>query len=758
MPKRHLRVSRKRCVLPVLCLAGLATPVGAGAGAPPLVFCCRADNDLYRVLVRMGEKHPRFGAPEEAVHAAADGAGVLILADGYPGETTDIAPGVYKTAAEKNLRLYVEFPASLPGMSVGEPRDAALERAVVASDFFQRPLAGRPHLDKLRVMAVNGKRFVPISVPSSHIVLARVAGFDSAVYGLPEETFPLLFEHPKGNVLVSTTKLSHFVTGRYAPSDAIRAVWHGILEWLAPGEKVPDLQWTPTVRPSYGRDEPLPRNAERRAMERGVEWYRKSKLLPPVALNEELARRAQEGSNLPAPSPDEPIGDGSAGVLQCYLSAILPDGSQERNVVRRGDNQCETAMTLALAGEIDGDKKKLAVAGNILDYYLFQSDARKGARADPNHGAYGMIAWGAGDPAWLVANYGDDAARQMLGVFATAAVTGERRWNEAAALCLLANLRTTGPLGFRHDRIDMGPLEERGWRPFFEEPVVRMSPHFEAYLWACFLWAHHHTGDGLFYDRTEKAIRMTMEHYPDGWSWTNGLAQEKARMLLPLAWLVRVQDTAEHREWLRRVGQGLIALQAPCGGIREELGALEKGMFPPPQSNEAYGGNEASLIQENGDPVCDLLYTTNFAFLGLHEAAAATGDPLFVEAEDKLAEFLCRIQVRSEKRPELDGAWFRGFDFKRWEHWASDADAGWGAWCAITGWTQSWITSVLAMRELKASLWDLTRETTISEAHGKHRPVMIPEEAVQGAQDDADADAETGRGDARGTGRVGRAP
>ena len=53
--------------------------------------------------------------------------------------------------------------------------------------------------------------------------------------------------------------------------------------------------------------------------------------------------------------------------------------------------------------------------------------------------------------------------------------------------------------------------------------------------------------------------------------------------------------------------------------------------------------------------------------MGLHEAAAATGESLYIEAEDKLAEFLCRIQVCSQSHPDLDGTWFRAFDFKRWE-------------------------------------------------------------------------------------------
>src|SRR5690606_17284353 len=133
---------------------------------------------------------------------------------------------------------------------------------------------------------------------------------------------------------------------------------------------------------------------------------------------------------------------------------------------------------------------------------------------------------------------------------------------------------------------------------------------------------------------------------------------------------------------------GLLALQDESGAIREELGNMEKGVFPPPRRNEDYGSNEASLIAKNGDKVSDLLYTTNFAFLGLHEAWYATKDVRIKEAADKLAEFLCRVQVKSEGYPELDGGWMRAFDFERFEHWGSNADAGWGAWAIESGWTQ----------------------------------------------------------------------
>jgi hypothetical protein len=62
----------------------------------------------------------------------------------------------------------------------------------------------------------------------------------------------------------------------------------------------------------------------------------------------------------------------------------------------------------------------------------------------------------------------------------------------------------------------------------------------------------------------------------------------------------------------------------------------------------------------------------------------------------------------------------RAFDYRRFEHWGSNADHGWGAWAIETGWTQSWIVSILALRELNTSLWDLTKNSNIA----KHHPAL----------------------------------
>jgi hypothetical protein len=301
----------------------------------------------------------------------------------------------------------------------------------------------------------------------------------------------------------------------------------------------------------------------------------------------------------------------------------------------------------------------------------------------------------------------------------------DARWDERILRCLLANLRTTGTLGFRRNRIDEAPLLEHGWRFYQNEATVSLAPHYQAYLWAAYLLAYVLTGHEAFLDKPKSAIRATMEAYPDGWRWTNGFTQELARMLLPLSFLVRIEGAVEQRAWLARIADDLLAQMQPSGAIHERLGRLENGQYAPPQANEEYGTTEASLIQANGDPACDLLYTANYALLGLHEAAGATEDGPLQEAADRLARFLCRIQARSEAHPWLDGAWMRSFDDEKWEVWGSSADAGWGAWCVETGWTNTWIASLLAKRARGTTLFELATGTAIAGGFAALREEML---------------------------------
>ena len=534
--------------------------------------------------------------------------------------------------------------------------------------------------------------------------------------------------------------MSQFLTARYGPRDAWGPVWGMILEWLQPGKPIPALERVPSVHPSFGAAEKLPADHETEALRRGVEWYFKAPLLvhPSWMAKYELpANREEPTANWPyghrialMPNAAAGVGDGSLGILEGFTSTLLADGSQPLRWWRRHDCNGEVAGAMALAGAALHSERDLKVAANLGDYLYFKSPMSLGKHADPSDPAYGLFGWNDVPNYWDTMDgfgvyYGDDNARGMLGMMMAAAVLRTHRWDERLAKGLLANLRLTSQLGFQPERVDRAPLEKDGWRHFFESRSTTLSPHYQAYVWASYLWAYRHGGSPLFLERTKNALNMMMSRPPTGWDTLNGVRLAEARILLPLAWLVRLEDTPEHRLWLRRIASDLLSAQVPCGAIREQ--PRDPGSAKPMlASNEAYGTAEGSIIQQNGDPATDLLYTLNFAFLGLHEAAAATRDPYYKVAEDRVADFLSRAQVASARHPELDGAWFRAFDFRRWDYWASNNDAGWGAWCTETGWMQSWITSVLALRLLHTSLWDLTEPVRMKDQLERLGREMLP--------------------------------
>jgi hypothetical protein len=659
-----------------------------------LTFCCQADNDLYRVLKADGDEHQRFNNPADAVNSAPEGSGVLVLADGYPQKTTAIEPAVFDMAAKKKLRMYVEYPAALPDMTVGPAQQTKLERVVACSDVFG------DELKKMQIVVVHDCHFVPVTTNRSHLVIAKVAGFDRAVYGLDDvKTSPILFEHPGGSILVATTKLSQFVTARYAAKSAMQAIWRTVFRWLQPGSKPVQLDWTPTVRPTFDRNTPLSADAARRAIQRGIDWH--------TAAGVFVGNEAQSGVN------------------EGMISRIHFDGTQPIRFGMRTDCNGESSLAFALRWKLDGDPHSRNVASNLLDWIYFRSGLFEN---DPAKANYGLLYW---TPAERQMLYQDNDVKAILGCLGTAGVLGTDRWDDVLLKNILGNFRTTGVHGFRGHFLNERDLSASGWQAYWRNKNVSYQPHYEAWIWATYLWLYDKTRYEPLLERTRRAIQMTMEAYPDRWQWTNGIQQERGRMLLPLAWLVRVDDRPQHRVWLKRIVRDIERCQDACGAIREELGAAGQGECPPPPSNAKYGTAEASLIQENGDPLADLLYTCNFTFLGLHEAYAATGDKQYRRMADRLADFLVRIQVKSEAHPQLDGGWFRAFDYRKWEYWGSNADAGWGAWSIEVGWTQAWIPTVLTLREIDTSLWDLSKRSRIKDRFEQIRKQMLPDDVIR---------------------------
>lgn len=663
-------------------------------------------NDLYCFLLEEKVNVKRYNSAWEAVEAAQRNEGVIITATNYPFSPVKIEDEVYQLAQKKHLRMYIEYVNDYPGVKIEKDVfKGKLERGVISSDFF------KPQLKKMELLALNDCHIYKAEVDKPLISYAKVAGFDKAQFGLTDtDVFPLLFKDK--NNLVALTCMTNFKTARYAPNDNWTVVWNKILIWLTGDNKLVLNHWSSDPRPSYSKTASLPTSARKTAVKKGTEWLYNGRFLVHPSWKQLLLDNQGDGT-APFGAPvgsDKLIGDGSDGVLEGHASTIYYDGTEQYRYWLRNDVQGEVSFLLASAANLLNDKKYALTSEHIIDYMLYESVFRKGPRANKDSASYGLLGWANTHPYVF---YNDDNARALLGIIGASALLDNQRWNKYIVECILANLRTCSKQGFQGGRLEEPQILEKGWQYFNDRDYTNPHPHFESWMWACYLWLYNKTGFKPLLDKAKSGIRITMEAYPDKWSWTNGIQQERARMILPLAWLVRVEDTAEHRRWLDTVVRKLLENQMECGAIREELGGEGTGMFGGAKSNRDYGVTEAPLIAENGDPVSDMLYTSNFAFFALNEAAHATDNPDYKQAVDKLSDFLIRIQVKSDDHLDLDGAWLRAFDYNRWDYYASNADAGWGAWSTLTGWIQSWIVATQALVEKDQSYWEITKNMNV---------------------------------------------
>jgi hypothetical protein len=682
--------------------------VNAYAAGKVVYFYGSVKNDLYRLLQHEGYTIKKYNTPQAAINAATPGAGVIITPQNYPDidPANRISQALLTQAAKKKLKLYIEYPSAYPGLDIpAKALQTKLERGVVTADVFGGDI--KP----MSLFSINDSHILPVEVAKPLIVLAKVVGVDKAEYGLDSTKFyPVLFE--KGNALVSMTALSNFETGRYGPQQRVKQVITYILKNVTGNKALQLKYWPQDVKPTFGRNEKIPASAKLTSIKKGVEWFSKGRFYLSPGLIPDWKKYNGDGLTPVGPpiTADKPNGDGTLGILEGHTSTIYYDGSQQYRYWMRADVQGEASMALAAAGVMLNNTEYKTRSANIIDYMLKTSNLRAGAKNDPNSPAYGLIGWATTNSG---AFYGDDNSRAILGMIAAASYLKNDKWDKEIAEAIMGNFRTTGKQGFRGERLEEPDIVKNGWPFYYNRDLQYISPHFESWMWANYLWLYSKTGYKPLLERTKEAIKITMAGYPDKWLWGSSMQTQRARMILPLAWLVRVEDTPEHRQWLDKMVDEIMKYQDESGAIQEELGK-GKGMFKALKSNNDYGTDEGSLIFRNGEKISCMLYTCNFAIFSLNEAAAATGNPKYTKAVNKLSDFLTRIQVQSDKHKDVDGSWFRAFDYGKWDYWASNSDAGWGAWCTLTGWIQSWIVTTQAQILQKQSFWDVTKNSAIA--------------------------------------------
>lgn len=734
---KKLSVLLTAVLMVALILVTVAVNV-AGAGATEKatlnisVVTTNSRNDLVKTLNDNYNGIKVYSSLDTALsNVQANGTrGIMVLADNYPTATTVITDAQASQIKSLGIRLYVEYPTN--NETLGITGFGAISSETYSTDsgkmLYDRAIvmdAEALDMEMYSLLYAHGARYAKkTDISNSWLVNATVVGYDTVEFynettgELTDCTpYSMLEVNDAGDVIICSTKFSQFITARHAPYERWKKVWLSILSFVSDSD-VTDISWTPLVNPNYGPTEELADNAYAEAVRLNAEWFLNSTIIDPK--------------------------DGTSGVFECLQgnpSAINDYGKMYRGKSYRADCNGESAGALALAGALLGVDNYKTVAKNVIDC-LFDSELANGDRSDPTNPQYGLLSW---HNTALNQYYGDDNAKAILGLIIAASALETDEYDQRILEAIIANFRTTGVNGFRGSVLKEAELEASGWEYFYTRTgYTNYRSHFESLLWACYLWAYDQTGYEPLLDRTKTAIGLMMESYEktmadnvgstDEWFWTNGMQQERAKMILCLAWLARLEPTEEHIGWLDTMVSDMMAYQDPVtGAIREVKGENGQGnpVYTQFSKNSDYGKHESPVIQNNGDPCTDALYTSSFAMMTLNEAFAAMteiGNSALAAKYDEYARSVSDYHVRIQQVSSdsyYNGLWFRGFDYVKWETYGSDGDSGWGVWCAETGWCQARISATLSLRTLGTNIWDYTEGSAIENHFAETAALML---------------------------------
>ncbi len=287
-----------------------------------------------------------------------------------PGEPLWITPASYpeihefsseelkriSELVEGGSRVLVEYDIPLPAISASASQ-CKFERLVVRQN--DHPItSGMKPLDIFEAHQTYFQ-FMDFPLKDSHELLsiARVSGFDTAVYGLPEQTYPALTQlsaSGEGSLLWSSTSISSPAYRRYKPVSRWTALLEQILLYLTDHERMAENPFPEDVltNPPEGfcfSDENR-KKLYKNAIDKNLTWYQRAEMLI--------------------------SGDGSQGVLEGLSSGIDIDGNQtcmlhEGKPNERGDCNVQSAFAFLCGGKVLGDDTYTNIGKNLLDFSIF---------------------------------------------------------------------------------------------------------------------------------------------------------------------------------------------------------------------------------------------------------------------------------------------------------------------------------------------------------------------------------------------------
>lgn len=540
--------------------------------------------------------------------------------------------------------IFCEFTASMGQCYADAPREMTHHRMVFEDTYF---CAEELHDGDVLDGHFNGclaYHFVPKTAKMVLRYYDYVTAHDhiDLTDEQKQKGLPALWFHDE-NTLVCGFRLCNFRRARLAPRASFEALIRGIVGFLV-GEAV-----EPAFEPPVCAYETVTvHNAAdtANAVRHGLEWFHRAEMF-------------RDG--------------GRMGVYEGFSHFVrAQDGVQLRASAIRTDCSAETAGAFLLDHMVRGSAESYEIFRRIDDFCFDFMQVKDGPHR-------GMIRWT--EAAWEVC-YQDDVARAILPTLLLENFGGGAPHFREAVESLEYMLKTTDENGLRAFRTDTYKLNEAEIARLRKAGSGIPSAHYNAYYHAALLLAYRADAPKHFLEVSEKGLSSIMALYPNTRRETSE-TEEYCRLILPLAALYEATGDRLHYEWLCRVTDDLAKLRHPSGGYAE----WDTDYRAACARNNT---GECALLAENGDPVCDLLYSNNWLPLGFAYAYLVTGEQRFHDLWAGIASFLLSCQIHSENT-NLDGAWTRAFDMDRWEIYGVPHDVGWAPCCIETGWTMGQI-------------------------------------------------------------------
>ena len=169
----------------ILCWAVLLAAISGCSGADTIWCCADEDNDLVTVLKDNGYRIVLSDDVQTTLEKAPEGVAVLLLNRSYPDSVRLLSGQQVSKIGEKGLRVFAEFASTAD--TLPQLHEIGFERVVMTDSLA-------PGLGPMDLLSINrGRYFREDAAEGTVMAIAKVAGFDTAVYGLDDTPcYPLV--------------------------------------------------------------------------------------------------------------------------------------------------------------------------------------------------------------------------------------------------------------------------------------------------------------------------------------------------------------------------------------------------------------------------------------------------------------------------------------------------------------------------------------------------------------------------------------